>query len=225
MLEEGCARKVACGTGVSGLVWGDCGNGKTRVAEVRAGELGVDLIKIELSAVVNKYIGGTEKNLARMFDIAGQDAGVLFFDEADALFGKRSEVKDAKDRTANIEVSYLLQRLESYPGLVILATNHRNHLDSAFSRRLTFMIRFPFPDVHLRERMWRAIWPDAIQLAEEIDLHQLAQRAEMTGANIRNAALLASWLAAEEGDSRIQPHHIERAIKRELAKIGRVLRF
>ncbi len=225
VLEQGFARKVAYGTGISALFFGDSGTGKTMVAEVLAGELGVDLIKIDLSAVVNKYIGETEKNLARIFDIAGQDAGVLFFDEADALFGKRSEVKDAKDRNANIEVSYLLQRLENYPGLVILATNHRNHLDSAFSRRLTFMIRFPFPDVNLRERMWRAIWPDAIQLAEEIDLHQLAQRAEMTGANIRNAALLASWLAAEEGDSRIQPHHIERAIKRELAKIGRVLRF
>ncbi|WP_342323021.1 ATP-binding protein [Kosakonia sp. BYX6] len=225
VLEQGFARKLAYGTGISALFYGDSGTGKTMVAEALAGELGVDLIKIDLSAVVNKYIGETEKNLARIFDIAGQDAGVLFFDEADALFGKRSEVKDAKDRNANIEVAYLLQRLENYPGLVILATNHRNHLDSAFSRRLTFMIRFPFPDVILRERMWRAIWPGAISLAENIDFHQLALRAEMTGASIRNAALLASWLAAEEGDSHIQLHHIERAIKRELAKIGRVLRF
>lgn len=225
VLDNGFSRKLAYGTGISALFYGDSGTGKTMVAEVLAGELGVDLIKIDLSAVVNKYIGETEKNLARIFDIAGQDAGVLFFDEADALFGKRSEVKDAKDRNANIEVAYLLQRLENYPGLVILATNHRNHLDAAFSRRLTFMIRFPFPDVNLRERMWRTIWPAAVQLADNIDFHLLAQRAEMTGANIRNAALLASWLAADEGDSHIQLHHIERAIKRELAKIGRVLRF
>ncbi len=225
VLEQGFARKLAYGTGISALFYGDSGTGKTMVAEVLAGELGVDLIKIDLSAVVNKYIGETEKNLARIFDIAGQDAGVLFFDEADALFGKRSEVKDAKDRNANIEVAYLLQRLENYPGLVILATNHRNHLDSAFSRRLTFMIRFPFPDATLREQMWRTIWPGSVHLADDIDFHLLAQRAEMTGANIRNAALLASWLAAEEGDSPIQLHHIERAIKRELAKIGRVLRF
>lgn len=225
VLKQGFDRKVAYGTGISTLFFGDSGTGKTMVAEVLAGALGVDLIKIDLSAVVNKYIGETEKNLARIFDIAEQDAGVLFFDEADALFGKRSEVTDAKDRNANIEVAYLLQRLEGYPGLVILATNNRNHLDAAFARRLTFILRFPFPDVALRERMWRVIWPANVSLAKEIDFHLLAQRAEMTGANIRNAALLASWLAAEEGDDQVQLHHLERAIKRELVKVGRVLRF
>lgn len=225
VLKQGFARKVAYGTGISTLFFGDSGTGKTMVAEVLAGALGVDLIKIDLSAVVNKYIGETEKNLARIFDIAEQDAGVLFFDEADALFGKRSEVTDAKDRNANIEVAYLLQRLEGYPGLVILATNNRNHLDAAFTRRLTFILRFPFPDAALRERMWRVIWPANVSLAKEINFRLLAQRAEMTGANIRNAALLASWLAAEEGDNQVQLHHLERAIKRELAKVGRVLRF
>ncbi len=121
-------------------------------AEVIAGHLGVDLIKVDLSTVVNKYIGETEKNISRIFDLAEADSGVLFFDEADALFGKRSETKDAQDRHANIEVSYLLQRLENYPGLVILATNNRSHLDSAFNRRFTFITRFTYPDEALRKK-------------------------------------------------------------------------
>ncbi|WP_434524834.1 ATP-binding protein [Photorhabdus asymbiotica] len=222
VLEQGFARKVSYGTGISTLFFGESGTGKTMVAEVLAGVLGVDLIKVDLSTVVNKYIGETEKNLARVFDYAQEDAGVLFFDEADALFGKRSETKDAKDRHANIEVSYLLQRLESYPGLVILATNYRNHLDSAFSRRLTFSVRFSFPDVSLRERMWRIIWPSGIQLADDISFSALAKRAELTGANIRNIALLASWLAVDEGNEKITMAHIECALRRELSKVGRI---
>lgn len=221
-LEQGFAGKVNYGLGISALFYGDSGTGKTMAAEVLAGAIGVDLIKIDLSTVVNKYIGETEKNLSRIFDLAAADAGVLFFDEADALFGKRSEAKDAHDRHANIEVSYLLQRLESYPGLVVLATNNRSHLDDAFSRRLTFITRFSFPDAALRERMWRAIWPPQLRLAADIDFARLARKAEITGANIRNSALLATWLAREEGADCMAQAHIDLALKRELSKIGRI---
>lgn len=222
VLEQGFATKVGYGTGVSALFCGDSGTGKTMAAEVIAGQLGVDLIKIDLSTVVNKYIGETEKNLSRIFDLAQADAGVLFFDEADALFGKRSAVNDSKDRHANIEVAYLLQRLENHPGLVILATNNRNHLDDAFSRRFTFITSFKFPDSHLREQMWRKIWPDGVRLSPSIDFSALARHAELTGANIKNIALLSAWLAAESGDLYIDEHHIALAIKRELAKVGRL---
>jgi AAA+ superfamily predicted ATPase len=223
ILKKGFAEKVGYGTGISALFYGPSGTGKTMAAEVLAAHQGVDLVKVDLSTVVNKYIGETEKNLSRIFDLAEADAGVLFFDEADALFGKRSETKDAQDRHANIEVSYLLQRLESYPGLVILATNNRSHLDDAFSRRFTFITRFYFPDVALREQMWRAIWPSDIQLDQHLDFNSLARLADITGANIRNIALLSSWLAADDSSGIVKTTHIEIALKRELAKIGRLI--
>lgn len=204
--------------GVSALFYGDSGTGKTLVAEVLAAELGVDLIRVDLSTVMNKYIGETEKNLARIFDLAAQDAGVLFFDEADALFGKRTETKDAKDRHANVQVAYLLQRLEQHPGLVILATNHRSHLDDAFTRRFTFMIQFSYPDAGLREMMWRQVWPEGCKLDPNLDFSLLA-KVPLTGANIRNVAFLASCMAANT--SFISLHHIEKSIKRELSKYGR----
>ncbi|KAG0187720.1 hypothetical protein DFQ28_005940 [Apophysomyces sp. BC1034] len=222
VLARGFARKLGGSTGISALFYGDSGSGKTLAAEVLADALGVDLIRVDLSTVVNKYIGETEKHLARIFDLAATDAGVLLFDEADALFGKRSEVKDAQDRHANIEVAYLLQRLETYSGLVILSTNHRAHLDEAFTRRLTFMVRFTFPDAAVRERMWRAIWPPDIVLDPEVDLAQLAARAEITGGNIRNIALLATWLATEAGATSVGHAHLEQAMQREMAKMGRL---
>ncbi|WP_171845196.1 MULTISPECIES: ATP-binding protein [unclassified Burkholderia] len=222
-LQQGFQRKIGETCGISALFFGDSGTGKTMAAEVLAGELGVDLIKIDLSTVVNKYIGETEKNLARVFDLAEADCGVLFFDEADALFGKRTETKDAQDRHANIEVSYLLQRLEQYPGLVILSTNNRTHLDSAFNRRLTFIARFPFPDAAQRARMWRAIWPPALKVSSDIDFSSLAKKYEITGANIRNIALLATWLSAEDGAPHVAMIHVEQAIRRELSKIGRII--
>ena len=222
VLVRGFGRKIVYGTGVSVLFYGESGTGKSMAAEVLAAELGVDLIRVDLSTVVNKYIGETEKNLSRIFDLASADTGVLLFDEADALFGKRSEVKDAHDRHANIEVSYLLQRLEHYPGLVVLSTNNRGHLDDAFTRRLTFMTRFELPDAELRLKMWRAIWPTQISVASDVDWERLAQRTELTGAGIRNVALLASWLAAEAGRAVTQAD-IERAIRRELGKTGRLV--
>jgi hypothetical protein len=222
VLQQGFSAKIGRSSGISALFYGDSGTGKSLAAEVLAAELGVDLIRVDLATVVNKYIGETEKNIARIFDLAEQDAGVLFFDEADALFGKRSETKDAKDRHANIEVAYLLQRLENHPGLVILATNNRGHLDDAFTRRFSFIIRFTYPDRPERERLWCQAWPAAITFAEPVDFSRLAQ-ISLTGANIRNIALLASWLAAEEsGDIPVIGYrHIEQAVRRELNKIGR----
>ncbi|WP_312692387.1 ATP-binding protein [Kosakonia sp.] len=217
------AHKTGGKTGISALFYGDSGTGKTLAAEVLAQHLGVDVIKVDLSTVVSKYVGETEKNLSQVFDLAEADSGVLFFDEADALFGKRSETKDAHDRHANIEVAYLLQRLENYPGLVILATNNRGHLDTAFSRRFTFITHFTYPDAELREQMWQKIWPATLKVADDVDFAKLAVRTDLTGASIRNVALLAAVLAADEQSEKIASGHIERALKRELGKLGRVL--
>lgn len=222
VLASGFKDKVGYGVGISALFYGDSGTGKTMAAEVLANTLGVDLIKVDLSTVINKFIGETEKNLSRIFDLAEQDAGILFFDEADALFGKRSETKDAHDRHANIEVSYLLQRLENFPGLVILSTNNRSHLDSAFNRRFTFITRFTYPDEALRHKMWQKIWPKHINVSPEVDFEKLAKRASITGANIRNIALLASFFAAESENQAVSHSHIEAALMRELAKTGRL---
>ncbi|MBA3842001.1 MAG: ATP-binding protein [Actinobacteria bacterium] len=219
VLDAGFRSKLGYGFGVSALFHGASGAGKTLAAEVLANELGVDLIQVNLANIMDKYVGETEKNLARIFDIATLDNGLLFFDEADALFGKRTEVKDAHDRHANIEVSYLLQRLESYPGLVILASNNRGHLDHAFTRRLTFMIRFQQPDAELREALWRSAWPAQVKLAEDIDYGALAERYEFTGGNIRNVALLATWLAYAEGGT-VCLRNVTRAAEREMAKAG-----
>ncbi|MBS9423155.1 ATP-binding protein [Photorhabdus caribbeanensis] len=222
ILGAGFEEKINYGTGISALFYGESGTGKTMAAEVIAGYLGVDLIKVDLSTVVNKYIGETEKNISRIFDLAEADSGVLFFDEADALFGKRSETKDAKDRHANIEVSYLLQRLENYPGLVILATNNRSHLDGAFNRRFTFITRFTYPDEELRKKMWQVIWPEQLTLSNEIDFAHLAKRADLTGANIRNIALLSSILSTNDNCEKIENKHIDRAVILELNKTGRL---
>lgn len=222
LLEAGFADKVNYGTGISTLFYGDSGTGKTMAAEVIAKELNVDLIKVDLASVVDKYIGETEKHLARIFDLAEADAGILFFDEADALFGKRSAVSDSKDRHANIEVAYLLQRLENHPGLVILSTNNRGHLDDAFSRRFTFITRFNFPDAAVREKMWRTVWPKNISLSPDVNVKSLAIEAELTGANIRNISVLSAWLAAEDGAPHVGEQHIRKAMQRELAKIGRI---
>ncbi|OCA53094.1 ATP-binding protein [Photorhabdus namnaonensis] len=222
ILNAGFQEKIGYGTGISALFYGESGTGKTMAAEVIAGHIGVDLIKVDLSTVVNKYIGETEKNISRIFDLAETDSGVLFFDEADALFGKRSETKDAQDRHANIEVSYLLQRLENYPGLVILATNNRNHLDSAFNRRFTFITHFTYPDEILRKQMWQSIWPEKLYLSDELNFNHLSKQADLTGANIRNIALLSSILAANDNSEKIENKHIERAVILELNKTGRL---
>ena len=191
----GAAR--ARGLGISALFAGPSGTGKTMAGEVLANELNLDLYRIDLSQVVNKYIGETEKNLRRVFDAAEEGGAILLFDEADALFGKRSEVKDSHDRYANIEISYLLQRMEAYRGLAILTTNMKSALDTAFLRRLRFVVQFPFPDAAQRAEIWRRVFP-APTPTEGLDFAQLA-RLQVAGGNIRNMALNAAFLAAEAG--------------------------
>lgn len=195
--DWGFARSSGRGLGISALFTGDSGTGKTMAAEVLARELSLDLYRIDLSAVVSKYIGESEKNLRRVFDAAEESGAVLLFDEADALFGKRSEVKDSHDRYANIEVSYLLQRMESYRGLAILTSNMRTALDVAFLRRIRFVIHFPFPDQELREAIWRRVFPPRMPL-DGIDFPKLAQL-NASGGSIRNIALNAAFAAAETG--------------------------
>ncbi|MFT3718294.1 ATP-binding protein [Pseudorhodoferax sp.] len=212
----GFAGQGARGLGLATLFWGDSGTGKTLAAEVVAHELELALLRVDLSAVVSKYIGETEKNLRRVFDAAETAGAVLLFDEADALFGKRSEVKDSHDRYANIEVSYLLQRMEAYEGLAILTSNHKAALDPAFQRRLRFVVHFPFPDAAQREGIWRAVFPPAAPLHAGVDFARLA-RLDATGGAIRNIALSAAFLAAEAGTP-IGMAQLQQAVRMEGAK-------
>ncbi len=216
----GFAGRGARGLGVSALFAGSSGTGKTMAAEVLARELRLDLYRIDLSTVVSKYIGETEKNLRRVFDAADEGGAILLFDEADALFGKRSEVKDSHDRYANIEVSYLLQRMEAYRGLAILTTNLKDSLDSAFLRRLRFVVQFPFPDVEQRAEIWRRAFPKATP-TEGLDAEKLA-RLGVAGGTIRNIALSAAFLAADEGTP-VRMAHLLRASRGEYLKLERSL--
>lgn len=216
----GFARMGQRGLGISALFAGASGTGKTMAAEVLARELRLDLYRVDLSQVVSKYIGETEKNLRRVFDAAEGGGAILLFDEADALFGKRSEVKDSHDRYANIEVSYLLQRMETYRGLAILTSNLKNTLDPAFLRRLRFVVTFPFPDSSHREAIWRGIFPSATP-TDGLDPARLA-RLNVAGGNIRNIALHAAFLAAEE-DAPVRMAHVLRAARAECAKLDRTV--
>jgi hypothetical protein len=216
----GFAQKSSRGLGFSALFAGQSGTGKTMAAEVIANELGLDLYQIDLSSVVSKYIGETEKNLRRLFDTAEGSGSILFFDEADALFGKRSEVKDSHDRYANIEVSYLLQRMEAYRGLAILATNRKSALDHAFLRRIRFLVEFPFPDAADRAEIWRRVFPEATP-SSGLDYARLA-RLHVPGGNIRSIALNAAFRAADEGVP-VQMHHLLHAAQVEYVKLERPL--
>ncbi|MCW5312740.1 AAA family ATPase [Nostoc sp. KVJ3] len=216
----GFAAKSARGLGISALFAGASGTGKTLGAEVLAQKLRLDLYRIDLSSVVSKYIGETEKNLRRVFDAAEQGGVILLFDEADALFGKRSEVKDARDRYANIEVSYLLQRMESYPGLAVLTTNLKSAIDTAFLRRIRFVVQFPFPDTTQRAEIWRRVFPADTPTAD-LDALQLA-RLNVAGGNIRNIALNAAFLAADTGEA-VQMKHVLRAAQTEYSKLEKPL--
>jgi SpoVK/Ycf46/Vps4 family AAA+-type ATPase len=219
--EWGFARRLSLGKGVTALFSGPSGTGKTLAAEIVAHELGLFLYKIDLATVVSKYIGETEKNLDRLFT-AAQDANcVLFFDEADALFGKRSEVRDSHDRYANLEISYLLQKMEEFEGLAILATNLRQNLDDAFTRRLAFTVHFPFPDEAERRRIWSEIWPRELPLAADVDAASLARELKMSGGNIKNTALAAAYYAAADGGT-VTRAHLLRAARREFQKMGKV---
>ena len=216
----GFGRKLSLGQGTNALFSGPSGTGKTMAAEVIANDLQLDLYRIELSGVVSKYIGETEKNLDSIFAAASGANAILFFDEADALFGKRSEVRDAHDRYANIETAYLLQKMEQYDGVAILATNLRGNLDEAFTRRLAFTVHFPFPDEADRARIWSGIWPPEITLAADVDFTELARRFPLSGGNIKNIALAAAYLAAESGDA-VTAIHLLHAIRREYQKMGK----
>lgn len=202
--QWGFARRGRRGLGLSALFSGPSGTGKTLAAEVLANDLELDLYRIDLSAVVSKYIGETEKNLSQVFDAAEQGGVVLLFDEADALFGKRSEVKDSHDRYANIEVGYLLQRMETYQGVAILTTNSKALLDKAFQRRLRFTVDFPFPGIRERQAIWERTIPEQTP-ADNLDRARLAQL-NMTGGSIRNIALNAAFLAAAEGNPMAMTH-------------------
>jgi SpoVK/Ycf46/Vps4 family AAA+-type ATPase len=214
-------RKVGKHSGISVLFSGSSGTGKTMSASVLARELNLDLYKIDLSTVVSKYIGDTEKNLNRIFDEAEYSSAILFFDEADALFGKRSEVKDAHDRYSNIEVAFLLQRVEQFSGLAILATNISRNIDPAFIRRMHHIVEFPFPDVVHRERIWRGMFPQEAPMQADVDFPFLARQFELSGGNIRNVVLGAAFLAAEERQP-IAMQHLARATGREFQKMGRL---
>jgi hypothetical protein len=216
----GFAEKGRRGLGVSTLFTGESGTGKTLAAEVLAHELNLDLYRIDLSSVVSKYIGESEKNLRQIFDAAEQGGVALLFDEADALFGKRTEVKDSHDRYANIEVGYLLQRLEAFEGLAILTTNFKSSLDRAFQRRLRFIVTFPFPDAPQREQMWCRAFPPQTPTGN-LDPRKLAQL-HVTGGNIRNIALHAAFLAAQH-DQPVSMHHLFAAARVETQKIERPL--
>lgn len=220
--DWGFDRKLAMGKGINVFFAGLPGTGKTMAADIIAGELGLELYKIDLSSIVSKYIGETEKNLSRIFDEAQTSNAILFFDEADSLFGKRSEVRDSHDRYANIEVSYLLQRMEEYRGMVILATNLRGNLDDAFIRRMHFSLEFPFPSVKDRRRIWSKILPADTPFDHNLDLDLMAERFEIAGGNIRNIALAAAFLAADDGGA-IAMNHLLWATRREYQKMGRVV--
>jgi hypothetical protein len=218
--EWGFAAKSERGLGISALFDGASGTGKTMAAEVLARDLGLDLYHIDLSGVVSKYIGETEKNLAKLFDAAEGSGAILFFDEADALFGKRSEVRDSHDRYANIEVSYLLQRMESYRGLAILTTNLKSALDTAFLRRIRFIVPFPFPDAASRAEIWRRIFPSGTP-TEGLEPQRLAQL-NVPGGNIRNIALAAAFFAAERGE-KVTPRHVLEGARLEYGKLEKPL--
>jgi SpoVK/Ycf46/Vps4 family AAA+-type ATPase len=217
----GFGAQVAYGRGVAALFTGASGTGKTMAAQAIAHELQTEAFLVDLSRIVSKFIGESEKHLDAVFTDAERAGAVLVFDEADAIFGKRSEVKDAHDRYANIEVAYLLQRMETFSGLIILTTNFRQNLDNAFLRRLRFMVEFPKPDAAAREAIWRRCLPGAAPLSADLDFAALGRRIEVTGGNIRQITLRAAFAAADEGAPAIAMRHVLGAARAELVKLGR----
>ncbi len=218
--DWGFNRKLSLGKGLNVLFSGPPGTGKTMAAEVLANDLQLDLYKIDLSQIVSKYIGETEKNLDRIFVLAEHSNAILFFDEADALFGKRTEVKDSHDRYANIEVGYLLQKMEEYEGIAILATNVKHHIDEAFVRRMQTIVEFPFPEEAERWRVWQVIFPDEAPVGRDVDFGALARSVRLAAGNIRNIARASAFFAASDGGT-IHMRHVVKASRREYQKLGR----
>ena len=215
----GFHEKVAYGKGVSMLFYGPPGTGKTMGAQVIANQLSMELYKVDLSSVMSKYIGETEKNLGKIFDEVKKSRSILFFDEADALFGKRTEVKDSHDKYANAETAYLLQKIEEYQGVVVLATNYMQNFDEAFKRRIKFMIEFPFPLAPYRLEMWKKVFPEHTPL-EELDYDYLAEQFELSGSSIKNIAVSAAFLAAPQREP-VGMRQILTALKDEMMKSGK----
>ena len=216
----GFAQRLVSGKGLKVLFSGTAGTGKTMTAGIIARDLGLDLYKIDLSGIVSKFIGETEKNLDRIFRASQSGNAILFFDEADALFGKRSEVKDAHDRYANIEVAYLLQKMEDHDGVVILATNLSKNLDDAFSRRMHYVVEFPVPNAIHREQLWRGMFPPQAPLSEDVDFKFLSEQFPLPGGDIRNVVLSAAFLAAQDGTA-IHMRHLVPALGRLMVKKGK----
>jgi hypothetical protein len=221
VLSEWGYEKTVSNQGLKVLFAGESGTGKTMSGQVLAKELGLDLFRIDLATIVSKYIGETEKNLDRIFSAAEGSNAILFFDEADALFGKRSEVRDSHDRYANIEVAYLLQKMEAYAGAVILATNFRQNIDDAFLRRLDVVVDFPFPEPEDRRKIWQLLLPGTAPLDDDIDVEFLAQQFKLSGGSIRNCSLAAAFMAADEGTN-ITMRHLIRGVALEYGKQGRL---
>jgi SpoVK/Ycf46/Vps4 family AAA+-type ATPase len=226
--DWGLRRLTSMGSGVTALFAGPSGTGKTMAAQVLARSLGLDLYRVDLAGVVSKYIGETEKHLRAVFDACERAPVLLLFDEADALFGKRTEVSDAHDRYANIEVDYVLQRMEAFNGVAVLATNRKGDLDSAFVRRIAFIVDFAAPNAAERERLWRlalegAVHPFGTALVGALDWAALASQFDLTGAGIKSAALAAAFLARTDGTP-IEMRHVLAATRRELEKHGQVMR-
>jgi hypothetical protein len=219
--DWGFEQRIASGKGLKSLFAGGSGTGKTMAAGVIARELQLDLYKIDLSGIVSKYIGETEKNLDRIFCAAKCSNAILLFDEADALFGKRSEVRGAHDRYANIEVAYLLQKIEDYEGVVILASNLSKNIDEAFSRRMHYVVEFPLPDENYRERLWRIMFPPEMPLSNDVDFQFLARNFPIAGGDIRNVALDAAFLAAQDGKV-VTMRQLARALARQMMKQGKI---
>jgi AAA+ superfamily predicted ATPase len=217
--EWGFGKKLLLGKGLNVLFSGSSGTGKTLAAGVLASELGLEMYKVDLSSLVSKYIGETEKNLSRVFQEAEQGNAILFFDEADAIFGKRTEVKDAHDRYANLEVGYLLQKMEEHQGMVILATNLSKNMDEAFTRRMHFIVEFPFPGEEYRRHIWKTLLPAEAPVAEDVDFDFLARKLQVAGGNIKNILVGAAFLAAENSGV-INMEHIIRAAGKEYRKVG-----
>ena len=222
VLEDwGFAAKVGKGLGLSVLLSGPPGTGKTMIAGLLARELGLDLYQVDLSRVVSKYIGETEKQLAALFEAAESGHAILLFDEADSLFGKRTEVKSSNDRYANLEVNYLLQRMEAFSGISILTTNHETAIDTAFQRRLALHVRVPMPEEEQREMLWSSVFPARACREADLDLAQLAVEFEMSGGYIKNAVLRAAFFAADE-NAPINDSHLRRAALAEYEAMGMV---
>jgi SpoVK/Ycf46/Vps4 family AAA+-type ATPase len=219
--DWGFGVKFSLGKGLTALFTGESGTGKTMAAEVIAKDLNLELYKIDLSSILSKYIGETEKNLNSIFKESEGSNSILFFDEADALFGKRTDVKDSHDRYANIETNYLLQKIDEFEGVVILSTNYKRNIDEAFIRRMQFIVNFPFPDAEYRHEIWKKAFPEQVPRSNDIDFKFLASNLQISGGNIKNIVINSAFLAAQNAKRPVSMSDIILATKREFDKIGK----